>query len=99
MVIILDRCGARRLLFAFLVESAALGFAGALIGAAICLLTPLLDFRCVNFATGQELAFRFVPNLTNLGLAILVGTVVGALGDIVPAIRAARVSPVQAMRG
>lgn len=89
----------RRILLAFLVESAALGFAGALIGAAICLLTPLLDFRCVNFATGQELAFRFVPNFTNLGLAILVGTVVGALGGIVPAIRAARVSPVQAMRG
>jgi putative ABC transport system permease protein len=89
----------RRILFAFLVESAALGFAGALIGAAICLLTPLLDFRCVNFATGQELAFRFVPNVTNLGLAVLVGTGVGAFGGIVPAIRAARVSLVQAMRG
>jgi putative ABC transport system permease protein len=88
-----------RILFAFLVESAVLGFAGALIGAAICLLTPLLDFRCVNFATGQELAFRFVPNFTHLVLAILAGTVVGAFGGIVPPIRAARISLVQAMLG
>ena len=91
--------GRLQILFSFVVESAALGFGGALVGAAVCLLTPLLDFRCVNFATGQELAFRFVPNFTNLGLAILVGTVVGAFGGIVPAIRAARVSLVQAMRG
>jgi putative ABC transport system permease protein len=90
--------GRRLILFSFVVESAALGFGGALIGAAASLLTPLLDFYCVNFATGQEVAFRFVPNFANLGLAIVAGTAVGALGGLLPAIRAAGVDPVQAMR-
>ena len=90
--------GRRQILLSFVVESAALGFGGAIVGAAACLLTPLLDFRCINFATGQEVAFRFVPSLTNLGFAILAGTAVGAFGGLVPAIRAARVDPVQAMR-
>jgi putative ABC transport system permease protein len=90
--------GRLQILFSFIVESAALGFGGALIGAGVSLLTPLIDFRCMNFATGQEVAFRFVPSLANLGFAILAGTAVGAVGGLLPAIRAARVSPVQAMR-
>jgi len=90
--------GQPQILFSFVVESAALGLAGALIGAAACLFTPLLDFRCINFATGQEVAFRFVPGWSSLGLAILAGTAVGAIGGLVPAIRAAFVDPVQAMR-
>jgi putative ABC transport system permease protein len=90
--------GRLQILFSFVVESAALGFGGALVGAAVSLLTPLLDFRCMNFATGQEVAFRFLPSFTSLGVAILAGTAVGALGGLVPAVRAARISPVQAMR-
>jgi putative ABC transport system permease protein len=90
--------GRLSILFSFIVESAALGFGGALVGAAVCLLTPLLDFHCLNFATGQEVAFRFVPSFTNLGFAILAGTAVGAFGGLLPAIRAARIHPVQAMR-
>jgi putative ABC transport system permease protein len=90
--------GRLQILFSFLIESAALGFGGALLGAAVSLLTPLLDFRCMNFATGQEVAFHFVPSFANLGLAILAGTLVGGFGGILPALRAARISPVQAMR-
>ena len=86
------------ILLSFLIESAALGFGGALVGVAVSLHTPLLDFRCLNFATGQEVAFRFVPSFANLGLAILAGTLVGGFGGILPALRAARISPVQAMR-
>jgi len=90
--------GRGHILLSFVVESAALGLGGALVGAAISLLTPLIEFRCMNFATGQEVAFRFMPSFTSLGLAVLAGTAVGAIGGLVPAIRAARVSPVQAMR-
>lgn len=90
--------GRLQILFSFVVESAALGFGGALVGAAVALLTPLLDFHCINFATGQEVAFRFVPSFANLGFAIIAGTAVGAIGGLLPAIRAASVSPVQAMR-
>jgi putative ABC transport system permease protein len=90
--------GRLQILSAFVVESAALGFGGALVGTALSLLTPLIDFRCMNFATGQEVAFRFTPNFTNLSFAIFAGTAVGAIGGLLPAIRAARVNPVQAMR-
>ena len=88
----------RQILFAFVVESAALGLAGALAGAALSLLTPLVEFRCVNFVTGQEVAFQFAPSLSSLALAIVAGTAVGTLGGLVPAVRAARVSLVRAMR-
>lgn len=90
--------GRLQILLSFVVESAALGLGGALVGAAISLLMPLVDFRCMNFATGQEVAFRFALDVTSLCLAIFAGTAVGALGGLVPAIRAARVSPVHAMR-
>jgi putative ABC transport system permease protein len=90
--------GQLQILLSFVVESAALGFGGALVGAAVSLLTTLIDFRCMNFATGQEVAFRFAPSLSSLGFAILAGTAVGAIGGLLPAIRAARVSPVEAMR-
>jgi putative ABC transport system permease protein len=90
--------GRRLILFSFVVESAALGFGGALVGAAVALVTPLIDFRCMNFATGQEVAFRFALSFTSLGLAILAGTAVGAIGGLLPAIRAARLSPVEAVR-
>ena len=54
--------------------------------------------RRSNFATGQEVAFRFTPNVSSVGQAILAGTAVCAIGGMLPAIRAARLSPRQAMR-
>jgi putative ABC transport system permease protein len=90
--------GRLQILTAFVVESVALGLGGALCGALLSLITPLLDFHCINFATGQELAFRFTPTLRDLVIAVAAGTVVGGLGGLLPALRAARISPVQAMR-
>jgi putative ABC transport system permease protein len=90
--------GRLQILTAFVVESVALGLGGALCGALMSLITPLLDFHCINFATGQELAFRFTPTLLDLVIAVAAGAVVGGLGGLLPALRAARISPVQAMR-
>jgi putative ABC transport system permease protein len=90
--------GRLQILTAFVVESLALGLGGALCGAALSLITPLLDFHCINFATGQELAFRFTPTVRDLVIAVAAGAAVGGLGGLMPALRAARISPVQAMR-
>jgi ABC-type antimicrobial peptide transport system permease subunit len=63
------------------------------------MLTPLLDFRTMNFATNQEVNFRFEPELGILAIAAAVALVVGLLGGALPSIRAARVDPVIALRG
>jgi putative ABC transport system permease protein len=60
--------------------------------------TPFLDFDSVNFATGQDVSFRFQPSLEALFTSVSVATVVGILGGALPAIRAARMHPVLAMR-
>jgi putative ABC transport system permease protein len=88
----------RSILAAFLLESVALALAGSALGVGLALLTPLLDFNAVNFATDQEVAFRFRPDAWPLLGSVLAATLVGLLGGIWPALRAARLDPVQALR-
>jgi len=83
---------------AFLAEAVALSLAGAALGTALALLTPWLDFHTMNFATGQDVAFHFRPELATLLRAIVGAVAVGVLGGALPAIRAARMHPVTAMR-
>ena len=90
--------GRAQILSAFMIESVALALAGALFGVLLALLTPFLDFATINFATGQEVNFRFVPSLDILLMSVAVGTGVGAFGGFLPALGAARINPVQAMR-
>lgn len=90
--------GRRRILAAFLLESVALAMAGSVIGVALAMLTPLLDFTTVNFATGTDVAFEFLPDPRALLTAVAVAVVVGLLGGVLPALRAARMNPVVAMR-
>lgn len=88
----------RSILATFLAEAVALSLAGGALGIGLALLTPLLDFNMVNFATNQEVAFHFKPDLTALLLSLGLATIVGLLGGALPALRAARLQPVQAMR-
>jgi putative ABC transport system permease protein len=86
------------ILVSFLAESIALSLAGGALGVALALLTPLLDFNTVNFATGQDVAFHFSPSPSALLIAVGVAAAVGVLGGVLPALRAARMHPVLAMR-
>jgi putative ABC transport system permease protein len=88
-----------QILLAFVVESVALGLAGAGLGALLSLLTPFWDFNCINFATRQEVAFQFVPRLSDLAIGVTAGGVIGGLGGFLPALRAARISRWSAIRG
>jgi putative ABC transport system permease protein len=65
---------------------------------ACALFTPLLDFHLINFATGQDVTFHFHPDLDTLIRSVLVALAVGVVGGLLPAIRAARMLPVVAMR-
>jgi len=88
----------RSILSAFLVESVAMSLTGAAAGAGLALLTPALNFSTMNFATGQEVAFHFVPSFETLVAAVVAGCLIGVLSGVLPATRAARISPTQAMR-
>jgi ABC-type antimicrobial peptide transport system permease subunit len=88
----------RQILAAFLLESVALSLGGALGGIGLALLTPLLDFSTTNFATAQDVAFRFTPSFEILLVAVAMGALLGVLAGALPAIRAARMSPTRAMR-
>jgi len=88
----------RSILATLLGEAVALSLAGGAFGIGLALLTPLLDFNMINFATDQEVAFRFKPDTGALLLSLGLATVVGLLGGLLPALRAARLQPVQAMR-
>jgi putative ABC transport system permease protein len=90
--------GRLSILGAFLAESIALSLAGGALGTGLALLTPWLDFKTVNFATGQDVAFRFQPSADALLISIGVAALVGVLGGALPAIQAARMHPVSAMR-
>ncbi len=86
------------ILVAFLIESVALAFAGSVLGVALAMLTPLLDFTTVNFATGTDVSFHFEPDPSSLLVAVAVALGVGLLGGALPALRASRMNPVAAMR-
>jgi ABC-type antimicrobial peptide transport system permease subunit len=91
--------GRASILAAFLAESIALSLTGGAIGVAAAMLTPFLEFNSVNFATGQDVSFHFQPAIDSLLIALGVSALVGTLGGMAPAIRAARMHPVMAMRG
>jgi putative ABC transport system permease protein len=88
----------RSILAAFLAESVALALAGSAFGVALAMCTPLLDFTTVNFATGTDVAFHFRPDPNALLIAVAVALGVGLIGGALPALRAARMNPVVAMR-
>jgi hypothetical protein len=91
----------------FLIESSLQGVvgsvAGALIGFTLAFLRALFTFHVKDVETGKGywLALRFFPGLSLVGwvgVALAVGIVLSVVAAIYPAIRAARMEPVQAMR-
>jgi len=87
------------ILVSFLIEAFLLALAGGLVGVLGALAMGLVRFSMINFSTWSELVFTFDPTLKILVGSLLVGGVMGLIGGFFPAIRAARVSPIEAMRG
>jgi putative ABC transport system permease protein len=85
-------------LLSFLIESSVLALAGGIIGSLASMGMTAMDFSMMNFATWQEIRFTFDPSPGIIGGSIVAGGVMGVLGGFFPAIRAARLSPIEAMR-
>jgi putative ABC transport system permease protein len=88
----------RALLLGILLESTVLALAGGTFGALAAWFTRFLRFSTMNYATGELVSFPFLPSVSILATAIASGLLVGVLGGVFPAWRAARVDPVAAMR-
>lgn len=87
------------ILLSFLAEAVVLALGGAALGAVASLGMAAVKFSMMNFATWQEVSFSFEPSVGIVAGSMLVGAVMGLVGGFFPAVRAARMSPIVAMRG
>lgn len=87
------------ILGSFLIESIALALVGGAIGAGASLLMGFVRFSMMNWATFSEVVFSFEPTPQIIVSSLVVAGIMGLLGGFFPALRAARMSPILAMRG
>jgi putative ABC transport system permease protein len=83
----------------FLLESVMLSLLGGVVGVVASLAMTLYHPSMINFASFSEVVFSFEPTPLILGSALGFAGLMGVVGGFFPAVRAARVSPVTAMRG
>jgi putative ABC transport system permease protein len=86
------------ILTSFLIESILLATLGGVLGTVASLGMGLVKFSMVNFASWSEIVFTFEPTPGIMAGSVLVAAFMGLIGGFVPALRAARMSPILAMR-
>ncbi len=86
------------ILAGFLTESIVLALLGGVLGALLSLGTTFFKLSTMNYDTWQEITFSFKATPDILLAAVIAGAAMGVVGGFLPAIRAARTSPVDAMR-
>ncbi|HEX2568569.1 MAG TPA: ABC transporter permease, partial [Polyangia bacterium] len=87
------------ILFSFLLESLMLAVAGGAVGALASMVMGFVRFSMINFQSWSEMVFTFEPHPRIVLSALINAAMMGLFGGFLPAVRAARVSPVRAMRG
>lgn len=88
-----------QILFSFVMESSVLALAGGLIGLGLAMLLTLTRVSMMNFQTWQEISFSFTATPEIMLTSIIAGAGMGIIGGLLPAFKAAGVSPIEAMRG
>jgi putative ABC transport system permease protein len=86
-------------LSSFLFEAVLLAVVGGAAGAAASMSMAFVHFSMVNMASWSEMVFSFDPTARVLTTALVFACGMGLLGGLLPAVRAARTSPLQAIRG
>ena len=87
-----------RIVTAFLAESVALALIGGVIGCILALPVHGLSTGAMNMASFSELAFKFRITPGLLGGGLLFAAIMGGIGGLLPAIRAARIPVARALR-
>jgi ABC-type antimicrobial peptide transport system permease subunit len=88
----------RSILAAFLAESLLLGMVGGVAGVAFASAMQLVSFSTTNFQSFAELAFGFRLSVRIAMEALLFSLAMGFVGGFLPALRAARMEIVDALR-
>ena len=86
------------ILTSFVLEAIVLALIGGLIGSALVLLLSFVTFPVLNFQTFSEIVIRFRATPAVFTSSLIFAAVMGLIGGLIPAIRASRVSPIEAMR-
>ncbi|MBK8233937.1 MAG: ABC transporter permease [Deltaproteobacteria bacterium] len=87
------------IMFSFLLESVLLALLGGAIGTVASLAMGMVKFSMLNFTTFSEIVFEFHATPEILVRSLIFGGVMGIIGGFLPAIRAARTAPIEAMKG
>jgi putative ABC transport system permease protein len=87
-----------QVLTSFLLEAFLLALLGGALGVVASLGMMFVEFSMMNFTTWSEVVFSFEPTVRIIVTAVLAGGIMGIIGGFFPAIRAARISPLVAMR-
>ena len=88
----------RSILLAFLAESLALSFAGGLLGLGLASVLQFFTISTLNFGSFSELAFSFALSPSIIGAALGFSLLMGFVGGFLPAVRAARLDKIHALR-
>jgi putative ABC transport system permease protein len=86
------------ILWSFLFEAIAIAVIGGAVGSILVLLLSLVSFPVMNFQTFSEIVISFRATPAVFVRALVFSGVMGLVGGLFPAIRASRVSPIEAMR-
>ena len=87
-----------RIVTAFLAESVALAIVGGVLGCLLALPVHGLSTGTTNFTSFTEVAFKFKITPALLAGGLIFSAVMGAVGGLLPAIRAARIPVARALR-
>jgi len=87
------------ILTSFLLEAVVLALMGGVIGSVLVMLLSFVKFPIINFQTFSEIVIRFTASPKVFITSLVFSMIMGLIGGLIPAIRAARVSPIEAMRG
>lgn len=90
--------GRLAIMISFLIESTLIGLAGGLIGCLLVLPLNGIQTGTMNWKTFTETAFAFRVDAQLLLIAVSVSVLLGLCAGLVPAYRASRLKPVDAMR-
>jgi len=85
-------------LISFLAESAFIAVIGGLLGCLFALPLNGIVTSTTNWSSFSEIAFSFRVTPALLGLGLIFAVVMGVIGGFFPALRAARLQVVQALR-